>query len=757
MTDAGKVAALKEAKAFASSLPPSCASDLEAFFWPVIAEGAGVSEVAEQARMNGSRSNGVTSHEELQEEIAPLLEAATKAKAKGDDHAQLVAVKDIAERLARNGAEPLTVEEWAGRMKAEGLCFVGPFRAAVAEARKAFRQEQVDSARQRRFHQQAEATEQRTAGDMLTDSPAPDQVIPQPYFIEIGATGYAITGIRDLPGFEGGDEPERHIIAFAPVLISARMRDADEGREYLQLSFRRRTGWIHQVVDRGVALYGKKLVELASDGFPVAGDNAGRLARYLHCLEAANRDRLPCARISAHLGSQGRGARDGFLWGNTFLFPDGQGAVTLNLEVTRPEDWPANCIAFRGQAPGDEQIAAGFHSEGTLAGWIEAVKVLANRPRALFVLYCAFAAPLLEILGAPNFILDVAGRTTIGKTTVARVAASVWGRPDERAADGALWCWDATRVWLERACAILSGLPVILDDTKRAKNPAMVGELLYTVANGRGRGRGNRKSLDTVRVWRTLLISTGEAPATSFTQDGGTRTRCLELRGGPFGRDDQETRRLVDLLNHRVRLHYGHAGPAFVRFLLRQRSEWETLCARYQSYAETLATRATTTEGGRLAQYGAVIYVAAELVHEALGLPWDFRKAFRAVWDSIVAEASDAAGDVRSLRDLFSWCVGHQEAFDGRHRSDGMPPPGGWAGKWEKREGWEQIAILPTACDRVLRELGYEPAAIYPAWRERGWLEVTSDPTHPNPNIRMFGEQKRMMVILRSAIDEVEK
>jgi len=123
----------------------------------------------------------------------------------------------------------------------------------------------------------------------------------------------------------------------------------------------------------------------------------------------------------------------------------------------------------------------------------------------------------LLILQAPNFIVDWANRTSTGKTTALRVGASAWGNPDERAGHTVLPSWDASRVWVERASGLLSGIPLFMDDTKRAKNSKMVSELLYTVAGGRGRGRGNTTSLAATCSWRTVLLSSGEAPATSFS------------------------------------------------------------------------------------------------------------------------------------------------------------------------------------------------------------------------------------------------
>jgi hypothetical protein len=503
---------------------------------------------------------------------------------------------------------------------------------------------------------------------------------------------------------------------------------------------------------------GRKLVELASDGFPVASTNAQSVVAYLARLEAVNRGRLPRARISSHLGWQGKDGEAGFLWGKALLSPDGDQAAEVDLDEIAPGDWREDWITFRGMSAGDEQIAAGYHASGDYDGWLRAVRVVANHPRALLVFYTSFVPPLLAILRAPNFILDVANRTTTGKTIAARVAASVWGKPDERAPDGALWSWDATRVWAERASAVLSGLPLILDDTKRAKARGMVAELLYSVANGRGRGRGNTHGLARTRTWRTILISTGEAPATSFTQDGGTRMRCLELRGIPFGRDDADTRRLVDLLNLGIQAHYGHAGPLFVRWLLREREKWEAVAKFYRKTCERLATEAGTAEGGRFAQYGAAIEVAAGLVHKAFDLPWEFAEPLRAVWEGVIADATDAAGEVRALRDVLSWASARNQAFYGRHQVDrdgnARMPSNGWAGRWNSGDDWQYLAFFPTQLHRALSDLGYEPEAIIPGWRERGWLDTELG--RITKKVRADGEPERMIVIHRFACDEVQ-
>jgi uncharacterized protein (DUF927 family) len=101
-----------------------------------------------------------------------------------------------------------------------------------------------------------------------------------------------------------------------------------------------------------------------------------------------------------------------------------------------------------------------------------------------------------------------------------------------------------------------------------------VANIMYEVATGQGRGRANVWSTAYLRFWRTVLLSTGEAPAVSFTQDDGTRARCLEIRGAPFGDTSQETATVVNQLNAAIKGNYGHAGVMFVQWLVRHRNAW---------------------------------------------------------------------------------------------------------------------------------------------------------------------------------------
>lgn len=533
-------------------------------------------------------------------------------------------------------------------------------------------------------------------------------------------------------------------IAAAPMALTRRLRDVEDGSILLGVAWPdARDGWQERIAPREQVMEGRRLVELGAYGLPVGGDNAKDVARYLRLFEAENAHALKGPRISTHLGPQGRKGAAGFLAGRTFLPADGGEPVTLSLQhEAGAATWDDSWIVFRGLSSGDEQVADSIHSAGTLAGWTAAIANLSEYPRALVPLYAAFVPPLLEHLQASNFAVDIAGDTSTGKTTGLRVGASVWGCPDERSPLSFLHSWDATRVAGERLGGLLSGLPLILDDTKRGRHERAIAELLFAVANGRGRARGDTKSLTATRAWRTVLISSGEAKLTSFTEDGGTRARVIEITGSPFGGTGPKQRGIVDRLNTGIRLHYGHAGPAFVRALYMEPPAYlEKLRETYRAQAENYAKRSTTGAAARAAGYLAAIDVAGAVAHELLGLPFPFVSPFTDLWADLEAEADDAAPAIRALRALLSWALEHEARFHGRGNEQ-LPPPAGWAGAWDSGDGWSLLAFYPSAFKVIATELGFDPDAVLAGALARGWLEVDHGRTTARVQVSGKGQSR---------------
>ena len=149
----------------------------------------------------------------------------------------------------------------------------------------------------------------------------------------------------------------------------------------------------------------------------------------------------------------------------------------------------------------------------------------------------------------------------------------------------------------------------------------------------------------------------------------------------------------------------------------------------------------------------------------ALDLPWELEDPLDALWADLVAEASDAAGDERALRDVLSWAYAHSQSFYGRHAKvvdhsgKELPPkmpPSGWSGRWDEGKNWEFIGFYPTVLQAVLVGLGYTPEAILGGWRERGWLLVDEDRSRYTTRQRVADDRAHVVAIRYEAVRAVE-
>lgn len=594
----------------------------------------------------------------------------------------------------------------------------------------------------------------KKAGEFLADAPLPDLIIPAGYRLEPDRT---LGTVLNPFGF-----PSQEPISFGALLITGRTVDVDGDSEGLRLSWKRGGPWRHKIVDRGTVANSRELVGLANAGFPVTTSDSKEQVEYFAKFEAENFSALPVARTTSRLGWQATG---GFLVGREFIQANGQ-SLAVEMRADSME-WADGVIAFRGTGLGDDQIVEAYHREGTMEKWTEAIEKLQPYPRALSVLYAAFVPPLLRIFGCPNFIIDLCSRTSLGKTTAQRAAGSVWGDPDERKPASVVKTWNNTGVYVERSSAIASSLPLILDDTKQAKKPEEIAKVIYAVAEGRGRGRGTLGGIAATKTYYTVLISSGEQPITSFTNDGGTRMRVVEIEGAPFGGETPDTAKIVQAIDLAVKANFGHAGPVFVRYLIENENlhpEWKK---EFQARVKTFAESASGTTAGRLATYAAAITQAATLVHTALDLPWSFEDPVKELWKEISNEADDPIGAKRALRLLVSWAWANEVRFIGREQENirGVPsaPSSGWLGRWDRGEDYKFIAFYPHILKEFLEKHEFYPEAILTEWRESEWLDVEKDDRKRfTKKYRIRGpdgssESPHFIAIRREGIDAIEK
>ena len=324
--------------------------------------------------------------------------------------------------------------------------------------------------------------------------------------------------------------------------------------------------------------------------------------------------------------------------------------------------------------------------------------------------------------------------------------------------------WNSTPVYTERAAATRSDLPLILDDTKHVRDPRIIDRVLYQVSAGQGRGRGSVKGTRATLTFHTILISSGEEPATSFAKAGGAHARTVSLWGGPFGCESAAD--VVHAINTGLRINFGHAGPALVQYILDHREQWPNW--RHEFREKTIAKFVQLSGENnvlvRYAEYMALIETTATMASQALGSPWGPIETngdgivgpIEPLWDDIKASAHGANIALDALRHVTSWAHANLASFFGSEHQNSVNEtvrPREYFGRWDTvgNAKWEYLAIFPHKLKDVLEKAAYQPDGVVKTWADNGWLQ--RDQGHNQKKIRIDGKPTWMYVIKRSAMD----
>lgn len=168
--------------------------------------------------------------------------------------------------------------------------------------------------------------------------------------------------------------------------------------------------------------------------------------------------------------------------------------------------------------PGDG--APDYSTSGTLQEWQDEIgQYCVGNSRPAFACCLPLAAPLLRQTGGEGGGVNLVGQSSDGKTTAMYVAASVAGPPE-----GQIKTCDSTANAFESTAAQHNDSCLLLDELGQA-HPEQIGQIVYKLVGGIGRGRadqhGNAKER---RLWRILFLTTGETDLTNMMASAGKRS-----------------------------------------------------------------------------------------------------------------------------------------------------------------------------------------------------------------------------------------
>jgi putative DNA primase/helicase len=454
--------------------------------------------------------------------------------------------------------------------------------------------------------------------------------------------------------------------------------------------------------------------------------------------------------------------------------------------------WTHDCRAFvlgDGRTLGDPSVvfqttsnaagvAAEMHTRGSLEYWQSSVsKFCVGNPLLICAVSAALAGPLLDLIDIEGGGVHWRGRSSVGKTTVQKMAASVWGSPKF------MQTWRATANGLEGVAAVSNSTCLVLDEISQVSGKE-AGQVAYMLANGHGKLRADRSGAARHRLsWRMLFLSSGEMDlAAKVAESGGHTQAGQEVRllnvpvdGRIHGVFDElhgaaDGAEFSDRLVNAAANTYGTAGPAFVEWLM---ADQPKAAATARDAIERLEAGADLTHGvmkadgqvKRALRRFAVIATAGELATKAGITGWPHGAATRAVLD-LFGIWLDARGGTKPAEDRDA--IERTRTFLTRHGdsrfqrltsdSDGTVHIGYPHDIIHNRAGWKDKTHFWIASDVWGREVHAGASAQDAARALRAAGLLTTDNTGEGRDARLTrktprGVDGRPAVLLRAQND----
>ncbi len=481
---------------------------------------------------------------------------------------------------------------------------------------------------------------------------------------------------RDRSGFEITACPH-------PILPVRRLINIDTGTEKMEIKFKRKgkKQWKKIIADKTVISSANKIVSLSEFGVSVTSENAKPLVRYLCDIEILNDDKIPEINSVERLG-----------WIEDYGFSP-----------------YVDNIVFDGSV-NFKHFFESVKQKGTLDKWLQIVRPLRENIIARILLASSFASVLVKPCNALTFFVHLWGGTESGKTVGLMLATSVWA---DVTMGAYIHTFNSTTVSQELSATFVNSMPLIIDELQIVSDRKDFDKMIYTLAEGVGKGRGNvNGGLRKVGSWQNCILTTGEQPITNSSSAGGAVNRIIEIDC----KDQKLFKNPVEVVAN-LKKNFGVAGKTFVEKL--QQEENIEYARKLQKEFYNKLSDGETTEKQIMA--ASVILTADKLINE-----WFFK-------DGQTLAVSDIAPYLVSKRDISA----NERAYDficdfvsvntNKFRLNDF---GGYDGECWGCVDEDYVYIIKSQFNKIMQNEGYNPLAFLSWAKSKDLIRTAKQRTH---------------------------
>ena len=430
-------------------------------------------------------------------------------------------------------------------------------------------------------------------------------------------------------------------------------------------------------------------------------------------------------------------------------------------------------VALSEQIILEQDVGAPYARRGTVEEWRNAIaKPAGDHLMARFVISTGLSGTLLYLGGFESGITHLKGDSSIGKTTLLKMAASTWG---SGADNGFVRKWRSTDNALEATLSSSNDTLLPLDEIGQV-DVRVIGQIVYMVASNVGKQRMRRDA--TVRSshqWRTLVLSSGEKPIAILLAEGhskrahaGQLVRAIDVpakrtKNSAFDRPNPtfDSKAFVEDMKRAASTYYGTAGPEFVRLLVNAKIGADDVRSLVDAFT-VKALESVKDDSGqahRAAQRFGIAATAGELAIELGLLPWPKGQLIEDALILFKAWLSERGGaEPAEIRQMIAqarlFMEAHSESrFDLVEPSDPDRKPVNNRAGYRKGEGDDRRWYVTPEVWRSEICDGFDPIDMAKLLIERGMMEP-GEGNHLAQKIRLPKLSPQRLYVLKPSIFE---
>lgn len=406
------------------------------------------------------------------------------------------------------------------------------------------------------------------------------------------------------------------------------------------------------------------------------------------------------------------------------------------------------CTEIHGMIPAASyNPSSGIDARGSLEDWKEKVLKHATGDMQKLAVWIGLSSCLLPLLNEKGIIYHFYGQSSVGKTALLQLAASVNGNGGEPGSgESLIESWNTTPNALEMILEQRNHITAPIDELGVYKGPKM-GDAIYALANGKGKNRMSGETLKNVEPasWLLNIISSGEISVQERLRDGGETVqggmlhRSIDLLVTPehvrsyADESSEDCGRRIEIIKANSAQYYGTAGRAFIKYLVNltnDESETRNYIKAVHEYVDEMLVYRCKMRGDqlntvqkRLLKRFAVPGTAAILAHESGILEWGDDEIFATlitafdIWMANVQPETDPK--LEALMCLQTTLSKEHQKFGDLSRNFHLPRHAPVCGFLLPEQ---QMLVLPEAIDGWVKHHGVSARQLAKLLDARGFL-----------------------------------